>query len=230
MARKMSKTLKKILLCTALIAISQNASAFGREGKGYSKIDIGYGMNHVKRDFSLPSTGDAKSDNRGLAFSVGGGKYFLDELRLGFSVLYTSGMKGKLKNPSISGLSGNSRLSTAGLFIDGYYDLLTGSGFNPYLGLGVGLTRTELKDSYDYSGTPASASKSKTKLAYKINPGLSYHINTSIDLDMGYTFIYRTQGSKKNGPRGFNMTSATVADMAKVGHLQMFTLGLRYTF
>lgn len=230
MAKEMSKTLKKILLCTALIALSQNASAFGREGKGYSKLDIGYGTNNVKRTFTLPSTGDAKSDNRGIALGLGGGKYFLDELRLGFSVLYTSDMKGKLKNPSISGLSGTSRVSTLGGFIDGYYDLLTGSGFNPYFGLGVGLTRTELKDTYDYSGAAIHASKSKTKLAYKINPGLSYHINTSIDLDMGYTFIYRTQGSKKSGNRGFNLTSDTVASSAKLGHLQMFTLGLRYTF
>lgn len=230
MAENMSKTLKKILLCTTLIAISQNASAFGREGKGYSKIDIGYGMNNVKREFTLPSTGTAKSDNRGLAFGLGGGKYFLDELRLGFSVLYTANMKGKLKNPSISGLSGTSKVGTLGMFVDGYYDLLTGSGFNPYFGLGVGLTRTELKDAYDYSGTVSNASKSKTKLAYKINPGLSYHLNTSIDIDLGYTFIYRTQGSKKSGTRGFAMNTASVSDTAKLGHLQMFTLGLRYTF
>lgn len=229
MASKMiSKSIKNLLIGTALIAIAQNASAFGREGKTYTKIDLGYGYETIKRDVTGDVTTSVKTNNRGLAAALGTGYYLLDELRIGVDLLYTNKFKGNdKKNASIQT---KSDVKTLGAFAEMYYDILTGSKFNPYVNLGYGIMRTEVNDTYTVSGvTGKGSAKAKTKAGYKAGLGVAYHINTSVDLDIGYT-MFKQNSSSKNKTNAITSTAPAVNSSFKPNSLQMLMVGIRYTF
>ncbi|MBQ2810816.1 MAG: porin family protein [Alphaproteobacteria bacterium] len=71
-----------------------------------------------------------------------------------------------------------SKLQT--VFANVYYDLDTGTSFNPYIGVGLGYARIDENN----SGREAK----EENFAYNVGVGVSYNLSYKTDLELGYRF------------------------------------------
>lgn len=221
---KLSISIAPILFCT-------DALAFQRDGKVYMDINLGYGLQSVERKINIGSVNyNFKENNKGVVTKAGFGYHLLDEIRVGVSVTYAPKLRSSKSNGL--GVSDEIKSQKMGVFGDVYYDFLTGSRFNPFILGGIGMMKSEYKQKLTITGLTDNAKKSRTKMAYKLGAGISYHLNTSVDLDFTYQAIMSASSKKKN----VNMTyTGDVVALGPIVSLKpaMFhsiLVGLRYTF
>jgi len=100
-------------------------------------------------------------------------------------------------------------VKTTALMVNGVYDFDTGTGWAPYLGLGVGMANV------NYQGSTLNASG--TDGAYQILAGVGVDLGSGVTLDLGYRY-FDPNKVKMDGVYTSDNSSHDVA------------VGLRFTF
>ncbi|MDF3046958.1 MAG: heat resistant agglutinin 1 [Candidatus Midichloriaceae bacterium] len=217
-------------LATAIIisVVAANAFAFPREGKTYTNINAGYGINSPKVTASINATSPQsfKPMDRGFVFDAGFGYYLLDELRLSINPVYAQKLSGKKNITSPNAVSDKNIMNQYGIFANAYYDLLTGTNINPFIMGGFGFMRTELEDRMILGASSAKLKKSLSKAAYQAGVGLAYHMSSSVDAELGYRLV--KQIGKKNIEA--SLPSSGITTSTKLPATQLVTVGFRFTF
>ncbi|HAA92880.1 MAG TPA: hypothetical protein DCE33_10565, partial [Rhodospirillaceae bacterium] len=102
--------------------------------------------------------------------------------------------------------SGTAELSSLNFMINTYYDFSLGSGFSPYLGLGLGFSRNRLEVSTNLNTFNTDAT---TTFAWAIMAGAGYRMAPNWLIDFGYRFLDAGElrsnlGTSANAGRQFN--------------------------
>jgi opacity protein-like surface antigen len=221
--------MKKLALFVAVANIcilSSNANAgYGHAGKAYTKLDLGWGVQQNKQTLSgtLATSGEDLGD--GIAIGAGLGYYFFDSLRFDGMLYYDRGMKSKVN--AVSGATNvtiRGKEQSLGFFVNATYDFLNSSNITPYVTGGAGFLRNEFKTEI-VTSTLNKAGKSSFNMAYQGGVGISYHISSALDIDLGYRYI-------KKGSDKYNLTlsaiSTTVKAETEPEHVGI--IGFRSTF
>lgn len=234
--------MKKILTIASLVYLVSSISTYGmaREGKFYTHLDLGMGIQNMKQSVALPAgTTTLKNNTKGYLGSLGVGYHILDELRLDVSVFYNAGLTGK-KGGTIgtTKVGTKSKIQSNGAFVSGYYDFITGAALNPYISLGAGLLQTQYKPTVDINGAKVGGKRSRTGFAYKFGIGASYHYAAAFDIDFGYQFMHQgpINGGKKHKKNLYEIEftdpvsggKGTITN--KQAPIHALIIGLRYTF
>ena len=118
---------------------------------------------------------------------------------------------------------GDAKVKSMSLMLNGYYDIATGSQWTPYVQLGLGVARSEIKyDAVaedDEDASDASSVKGN-KFAYQAGFGVGYEITKELKLDAGYK--YANYGKiKESGEWGSDEYENT---------MHTVSIGARYAF
>jgi len=107
----------------------------------------------------------------------------------------TSGMQlgtATLAGPGVQTLSGD--LTSYGALGNLYYDIYTGTGWVPYLGIGAGVANLKLKiDSANAVAT--SFDENDWVLAYQAGLGVTYQVSNSLAVTVGYRYFATTEAT-----------------------------------
>lgn len=252
----MKKSLSAVsLICLATVLASFNCHAFQRDSKAYFTMNLGAADNSLKRNYTIAAPYNFNTTAKGTNFSpvVMGelGYYLLDELRFSVAAIYSDTNLGKKKKQSTIATVNNVPVASkysvnnTGVFANVTYDLLTDTALNPFISVGVGGLKTEIKDGFTFSGVTYNAMQSTTKAGYKFGGGVAYHMNTSMDFEVAYNVMGHFKKSKnakysdfavpvpsttQGGGPSPNTTPATGAASTNPKLMQILTLGIRYTF
>lgn len=78
------------------------------------------------------------------------------------------------------------------VMVNGYYDIIESNGFTPYVTLGAGIARNQLKTTVNTNvagyTNMAVPSKNTTSFAYKLGLGTRYNLTQSVAFDVRYQF------------------------------------------
>ena len=195
----------------ALAAMAALASAvFAADARAQLYVAGNFGVEFINDgDFSSSGSGTNGSGNmsfeRGFSFAgalglsmgrfrVEGEAFYrwagLEELNV-----TTSGMQiGTLTvaGPGVQTLSGD--LTSYGGLGNVYYDIYTGTGWVPYLGIGAGVANLKLKvDSAN--AVAAGFSESEWVFAYQAGLGVAYQINAALAASVGYRYFATTEAT-----------------------------------
>lgn len=222
----MKTKIAAILLATSVMGANLAHAGYGHEGKIYTKLDLGYGIQDHDQTVSGLQVGEAKDSGGGLMFTGALGHYFLDELRIDLQVHFDQGLKSK-KSFQYAGNTVTMRgdESSFGGFANVYYDWLNESLITPYVTVGAGLVRSEFTSKMMVLGTESKDKKSKYGIGYKAGFGMAYHAGSNVDIDFGYNYIQR-------GVDKYNISipTAGVNVVAEPGSVHAIMLGLRLTY
>jgi opacity protein-like surface antigen len=115
--------------------------------------------------------------------------------------------------------SGIGKTRSLGLYANGYYDLNTGSSFQPYLGGGIGVARNKV----DFRPSNINVGKgSQTRFSYQLMAGATAKVNDGFELFGQYT--WRDAGKTRLG------LSLLPADLSVSGKQSILSLGVRVPF
>lgn len=210
-----------------LVLLSSNAyCGYGHQGKMYTLLNLGYGVQDHQMDFTGAATGGLKNSGNGLLGQAGMGYYLLDELRVDLLVHYDRGFKFKKSGTlGATAVTARGKDISIGGFGNVYYDFLNSSNFTPYGMLGAGFLRTEYKATVNVAGTDGKENKGKYNFAYEAGLGLAYHAGQGVDIDLGYRYITMQQPEYK-----MTLTSPAVTINAQPDIIHAAIVGLRLTY
>jgi opacity protein-like surface antigen len=100
-----------------------------------------------------------------------------------------------------------------------YYDIHTGTGWVPYIGVGAGVANVKLNVE-SVNGTPISFDEDDWVFAYQAGFGLAYQINNAAAVTLGYRYLGTTEAK-------FSV-SGTDNEISFSSHVAQ--VGLRYKF
>ncbi len=220
--------MKKELLVAALIAssVATNAYAgYGHAGKGYIKIDLGAGAQETKQTLTRGLSASGDDLGTGILGGAGIGYYFMDELRVDMMLYFDKGMKAKKNTKSgTTNITMKGKEQSMGMFGNAYFDLLNNSDFIPYVMGGMGYLRNEF-ESEVRSTTLGREKKSRFSFGYQAGAGMSYHLSSNADLDIGYRYIHKGSDEYK-----LTIQSLNTDVKGEPGIVHAGILGLRTTF
>ena len=111
------------------------------------------------------------------------------------------------------------QLST--LFLNVYFDINTGTNITPFIGLGLGATRSTRELEAQGPGYNYSVSKTEIILpAGNLGLGVSYAFSENVAADLGYRYVYAGNSEAKTG--GVKVSSSP--------YINEFYLGARFGF
>jgi opacity protein-like surface antigen len=189
----------KTLLITAAAAAALSATAASAQAidpQWYVRGDVGGTFSS-----RIDGNNGPRSDG-GWAVDVGVGRSLGTGFRAEGEALYLDG-KGK---------SGSADIQTTGALLNGYYDFLPGSAWQPYVGAGVGVAQVRT------SGGTLAPHGNDTRFAYQFKVGVSHPFNDRLTGDLAYRYLGVNDiriGTGAGALRGTYDTSA-------------ITVGLRY--
>lgn len=158
--------LKKVLLGTvasviALSAFSSDAKAQDPCGdRPYMAVRTGLSMlkNHI----------DKNTWDIGVAAGMR-----LNQIRTEFEYTYRGEIKGDYAGTK-------HKIDAMSMLVNMYYDIHTGSALHPFVNLGIGASRLELKD---------ESSHTDFKFSWGGGAGVSYDLSQNVTFDLGYRFL-----------------------------------------
>ncbi|MBW7983108.1 outer membrane protein [Enterobacillus tribolii] len=210
------KNFTKLSLLAALVASS--SLAFAADNTGFyagakmgisleqqhgQSVNTGNGTTGIPRDTK-------QAGNAGLVFGYNFMNDFNLPIRTELDYTYREGTD-SYHNVSNLGTNHN-RVRVQSVMVNNYYDIQTGTPFTPYVGVGIGYANVKL----DQSLAGNTNSGSYDNFAWSVGTGVSYAINSHLDLDVGYKYLDAGKG-KANGSE------------VKVG-THDFTAGVNYYF
>lgn len=116
-------------------------------------------------------------------------------------------------------------ISTLSGLVNVYYDLPTGTAFEPYVGAGVGVANASANNvSATYPGTTSGTSLSGSSLAlvYQLMAGVSYNVSPSTAVTLGYRYF-------NVGAQSFNSSSGGTVTAEGIGTNNV-EMGVRMKF
>ena len=185
----------KKLLAIGLLSATALASTANAAGDYYAQFNIGSSAALSTRyESNINNAINYYYDGSpGPAFLFGGeiGAKVTDQFRLGLSLDYrdySNDAEGHGYYYGYTFRTGTLETRSLVSMVNAYYDFTQGSGFNPYVtvGLGMASNEQEYKDMSRYSGFKA---KTTNNFAWKIGLGGKYAMTDSFDLDIRYQFI-----------------------------------------
>jgi opacity protein-like surface antigen len=191
--------MKKIVL-TALAGVSLITVPAARAADGF----LGNGF-YGSLSGGLTSTRDSNWDGFGASGNIGlaNGANFAGALGLKVSPnirteVELSYRRANLNSVSLDGggsASLGGHLTTWGLLVNGYYDFMPDSKFNPWLSAGLGMAgHTGTLDSVPSVGF-SSTSASDDVFAYQLGGGVDYNLSPQTALFAGYRYLGTTAPS-----------------------------------
>ncbi|OYQ81160.1 hypothetical protein B9T19_00325 [Ignatzschineria sp. F8392] len=212
--------MKKLLAVTVLAAVTSSLTvAQAQDFQQY--VSAKAVLNHVNNKFEA-TMGD-ESDSLKKSKNVGG-------FRLAYGAIFPAGDnnvraeieygyngKVKLSEHFEDGDYADSKTKSQAVMLNGYFDFNTGTAFTPYVGAGLGYAR--LKNTL--SDDEGSISKSKGNFAWQVGAGVSYAVNSNVDIDLAYRFM--DYGKVKH-----NFGDGANLKVKQRGN--EFSLGVRYNF
>nr|WP_242032951.1 outer membrane beta-barrel protein [Oscillatoria sp. FACHB-1406] len=161
-----------------------------------------------------------------------GYKSLQNNLRVEAQLAYGQNEIGVVELPAIASRSistttvnGKGSISTFTGFLNGYYDLNTGSNWQPYIGGGIGLTRLASNGiSATYPGTDLTTSVDDARwgFAYQIMAGTAYYLSPQTAVTLGYRYF---------DPLGGNTFDTPLGEVRlKDGGAHNFEFGVRHFF
>jgi opacity protein-like surface antigen len=219
---------KTLLISLAFIGLTSQAHAFsGDEGRYYLSAHIGYANQKNKQTFSGTISDSSSKASSGLMQSAAVGYYLSNDFRTDISLIFME----KLKSKKTSRYNSYSYLIKGdnthyGAFLNGYYDIFSGTVVMPYFMGGFGMMKSDFKSSLKGNPT-ANASKGKTKMAYQLGAGVDVHMGVGWTMDMTYR-IYNQLGKRR-----YNLaldSSSSVNVNARTQMVNVGMIGLRKTF
>lgn len=177
----MKKTFLLIVTCFMLLTLS--SVAFAAEGP-YVGGNLGFGFLHSS---GLDGSGELYYDN-GFALGLVMG-YNLGQMRVEGEFGYTKSEINRLKYQGFGSRSlDNGDETSTSFLLNGYYDLLTISGFTPYVSAGVGFARLEINDFNNVFGSPVG-NDNDSVFAYQVGFGVGYELSKEVTIDLKYRYF-----------------------------------------
>lgn len=108
----------------------------------------------------------------------------LNAFRAEFEYTYRGTIKGDY-------VGGKHEVGAMSMMVNGYYDMYMGSALHPFINLGIGASRLELKD-------VGVANHTDFKFSWGGGIGVGYDISQNITFDLGYRFLDLGKEVKSN--------------------------------
>ncbi|MGN0929524.1 MAG: outer membrane protein [Alphaproteobacteria bacterium] len=197
--------MKKISLLTVAL-IAGFAGVSKAEISQYTSAHISYAKTKVedKNNEIMNKAAPALSVAYGLNFGKG--------LRSDVEFTYAFDAKKTEVKEHSDGSIENEKIKSnqMSLMLNGYYDIATGTKWTPYVNLGIGMTKEELKGSDDKG--------SDTTFTWQAGLGVSYEVANNFSVDAGYRYV--DYGKVKDTDIKFDGEEKA----------NMFSIGARYAF
>jgi opacity protein-like surface antigen len=224
----MNKNLTLVITLGTLLLSSSAYAGYGQEGKVYTKLNAGFGLQNIEQTTTNNGVKAAGKDSgTGLLGEAGLGYYIMDELRVDGSFYFDRGMKTK-KTVRAGGVDTTmrSKEESFGGFANAYFDVLNSSNIVPYVMGGVGFFRNDFKTEVTVQGEGVGKeNKNKSGVGFQGGAGISYHLSSNFDVDFGYRYIRK--GSKEYK---FKIDSLDASIIAKTTPIHAAIIGIRSTF
>jgi len=193
-----------VIVLTAPMALAQGGAVYVAPKVGFSIQNIdsqGYDLNKYWPDYRKFMDGDEDKTvfTGGLAVGYDFGIQNYAPIRLELEYLARTEAKAGFSD-NMHGLNarGDIKLWTQTIFANAYYDIETETPWTPYFGFGLGWSHfdaranTRLAGNAPWSGTGINQKytdrNSAWNFAWNLGGGVSYPIETGIDLDIGYRY------------------------------------------
>ena len=105
--------------------------------------------------------------------------------------------------------------------VNGYWDITNLMDFTPYVGAGLGLVFANTRGNMDIGGYHYGSSHTDVNLAAQVGFGCSYFFTPNISADLGYRYLFSSDGEAGYGP--YNLKADSL-------RMHQISLGLRLTF
>jgi opacity protein-like surface antigen len=177
------------MLCGALL-IASSPLALGAQG-AYVGINLGAAIpndSDVKESvfgYDVPYTVEADT---GLAVGVAVGYVFHENFRVEGELAYQGNDLNKINLLGVD-LPADGDISSLGLLVNGYYEIVDRSGFLFNVGAGLGFMDVEVSDLTLLGLDLPSSSDSDTVFAYQVGIGVGYTVNAKLALDLKYRYM-----------------------------------------
>lgn len=122
------------------------------------------------------------------------------------------------------------------LFANVYWDIDTGTKWQPYLTGGLGMAFVSTKGSIGAdvagvgSGSQSISSKTNTNFAWNLGLGIGYVINDYVTVDAGYRFVGLGTGKTGTSEWWNNGYDWSASGKTKELYQHQFAVGVRFTF
>jgi len=174
-----------LALAVATLGVSSAAMAQGYNGW---YLGVRGGLTWLE-DYSHPvlGTNTTFEFDRGWNLSGNVGYAFGGPFRLEFEVAHRTNDIDTISagGASLAGATGDMKSLAA--MINGFFDIDTGMGFTPYVGLGIGYARVSA-DGITAAGGPTNSDED-SKFAYQAIAGLSYWFTPAVALTADYRYF-----------------------------------------
>jgi outer membrane protein OmpA-like peptidoglycan-associated protein len=175
--------MKKIWLTATAFSTLLAATAFAQEGS-YVKGAVGYG---VFEEITIPRPGgEGEIDPEGNArFMIGIGHAFPNNWRidLDFVDRYADG-------GAVNDASGTTDIQNVTAMLNAIYDFNRPGTFNPYLGAGIGVSRTDTGIATSALGPYVEEEDESAELGLQALAGLGVRLSPRLSADFEYRYVY----------------------------------------
>jgi len=203
--------MKKLLLSAAGLAMALAVPAAAQDG-WYAKGGVGYGS-YGDVDVTANSATGAIDPEGDLRFMLGFGYAYEDNWRIDLDIMDRYADGGSIGDNGIS----TTDIQNVAVMLNGIYDLNRGGQINPYLGAGIGVSRSDVSSEGFWNGSPVNAGGGKAGFGWQALAGIGWKLSEQLSADFEYRYFdggdVRTSGVE-------------FADMRS--HDVLF--GLRYSF
>lgn len=168
--------MKKVSLLALMIVAGVGANA---EVSNYASFKVGYTQSNSMMQHKNENVKKGDMNKPAANFSVAYGMKF-GEIRSDLEYTYnTPAKKDKAKVKNMS------------LMLNGYYDVMTGSEWTPYVQAGLGVARVKLEPN----------DLAKAKFGWQVGTGVAYAVDSNVSIDVGYRFagFGKVESEKKLG-------------------------------
>lgn len=240
----MNNTPFLISFLTVSLFAFQGFCGTGDKGKTYGIVNLGIGQTSMtvsgvqsENNVTIDTLSGKKTKDLPV-IDLGAGYYLFDSLRTDLSIYYAPG-KYKITSGTASingvtfsgtfpgGQSFQVKNKTLGILWGMSYEFFASSRFSPYLTVGFGYFRDEAKDQLSIK------SKKKNYTGYLFGGGVSYGVDSGVDLLVGYKYI----GNKNSTISFIDTTTDTTTGLTetlkvtvKKKPVQVGHVGLMFTF
>ena len=200
-------TFMAVLAMAAPMALAQGGAVYmsPRIMLSFQNVDSkGYDLGRYDPDYRRFMNGDKDKAvfGGGLAAGYDFGIHYNTPIRLEAEFLGRTEAKADFSD-SMLGMTarGDVKLWTQTLFLNAYYDIPSENIWHPYVGVGLGLAHHDARTTTKLTGVnPVITSmrpqdtrtftdrSSAWNFAYNLGAGISYPLDTGIDLDIGYRY------------------------------------------
>lgn len=175
--------MKKILLTATALAAFAAGQSLAQEGT-YVKGAVGYGV-FEEVDIVRPlATGEIDPEGN-ARFMLGLGHAFPNNWRVDLDVMdrYADG-------GAVDDASGTTDIQNVTVMLNAIYDFNRAGRFNPYLGAGLGLSRSDTGIETTFGGPYVAEEDESSELGYQGLAGVGVKLSPRLTADFEYRYVY----------------------------------------